>query len=656
MLTHADKLFSDNQYLPAYNSYMNCATTEMEHIPLCIYAFLGAAASKAKLDDFEEVWKLTVQSKNVGLRFLINGQSEIDHLSPIGEWIRSFAIIPDGITGRKEETVLDQLILLRKYLIKIKDKLKTRFLESSEAVSWVAFLEAEFSRFFPDKTKRTFTECLRSTTPCPVHPILYPLALTTYYFDRLTSTNIKDKPSTYDPGDLFTENFFVYHCERYAMDQVEAAQNANDMVNILIKQGVDFSNYLKGFSEALNRYKDSGAFNSILLPFLEQHVPVAIRPPKINAVLYGKLGKTEEQLLTFIESMNEANKDKYSYHSEHPFLKDAISHMRLLFSERSDDLRIENGYCIAEWFADKRSFGEVTLSIPELSNICKIHDKVLNAMGLQPSNSIAKNNIHPFVYINRAMHSVLESKMTEADRRLEKKEKTAKLQLLAQEKRLKDEVALREREKRIIETAPASLEKLSKTDREILRLLYIDESQSQQQLHNKTNFKPDWITHSLSKLLNLGLVVQDQFNYKLQEKIVPLIPEVLNKPKTNDVQHLQISSIIHSASLSSLEEITPKNRRTYSHYTDEYILWLKTVPYKEVYLKTGHWQGVRERMLFKFQNKCAMCSSSENLNVHHNKMGYKNRGCELDTDVVVVCNMCHRLYHNRLSNDDNKKL
>jgi len=72
---------------------------------------------------------------------------------------------------------------------------------------------------------------------------------------------------------------------------------------------------------------------------------------------------------------------------------------------------------------------------------------------------------------------------------------------------------------------------------------------------------------------------------------------------------------------------------------------LKYMPYKE-YLKTEHWQEVRKAALKKAGYKCALCGSTEHLNVHHRT--YENRGDEDIKDVIVLCQNCHAKFHDKL--------
>lgn len=72
------------------------------------------------------------------------------------------------------------------------------------------------------------------------------------------------------------------------------------------------------------------------------------------------------------------------------------------------------------------------------------------------------------------------------------------------------------------------------------------------------------------------------------------------------------------------------------------IYKLSKLKYKD-YLSTEHWQEVRRRALEYAGYSCQLCNSKIRLNVHHRT--YKNRGNELPTDVVVLCQACHEKFH-----------
>jgi hypothetical protein len=73
------------------------------------------------------------------------------------------------------------------------------------------------------------------------------------------------------------------------------------------------------------------------------------------------------------------------------------------------------------------------------------------------------------------------------------------------------------------------------------------------------------------------------------------------------------------------------------------------MPYKE-YLRTDHWKKTRKNALHRANYKCQLCSSKEDLNVHHNT--YENRGQEKDEDLIVLCQKCHAKHHNKSEDEE----
>lgn len=71
---------------------------------------------------------------------------------------------------------------------------------------------------------------------------------------------------------------------------------------------------------------------------------------------------------------------------------------------------------------------------------------------------------------------------------------------------------------------------------------------------------------------------------------------------------------------------------------------LKTMPYQE-YLQTEHWRNKRKSALKRAKYKCQLCNNKENLQVHHNT--YENRGNEKDEDLIVLCEDCHKKFHDK---------
>ena len=63
----------------------------------------------------------------------------------------------------------------------------------------------------------------------------------------------------------------------------------------------------------------------------------------------------------------------------------------------------------------------------------------------------------------------------------------------------------------------------------------------------------------------------------------------------------------------------------------------------QLYLKTEHWQRVRQATIDRFGGRCAVCNSNQQLDVHHRT--YERRGCETPADTILLCRGCHDLFH-----------
>lgn len=64
------------------------------------------------------------------------------------------------------------------------------------------------------------------------------------------------------------------------------------------------------------------------------------------------------------------------------------------------------------------------------------------------------------------------------------------------------------------------------------------------------------------------------------------------------------------------------------------------------YLKTPHWRSIRSWAIERAGNHCQVCKSKSKLEVHHNN--YDHVGAEQPDDLIVLCDVCHKLYEKRL--------
>lgn len=71
---------------------------------------------------------------------------------------------------------------------------------------------------------------------------------------------------------------------------------------------------------------------------------------------------------------------------------------------------------------------------------------------------------------------------------------------------------------------------------------------------------------------------------------------------------------------------------------------LRTMPYRE-YLKTPEWASRRLAAYKRAKFACQVCNTKGQLQAHHRT--YERRGVELASDLVVLCDRCHALYHGK---------
>jgi hypothetical protein len=81
-------------------------------------------------------------------------------------------------------------------------------------------------------------------------------------------------------------------------------------------------------------------------------------------------------------------------------------------------------------------------------------------------------------------------------------------------------------------------------------------------------------------------------------------------------------------------------------YNVETEVYLTSRNYKMVYnnyLKSQEWYNLKNLALKYSNYKCSKCDASENLNIHH--LNYNNIGNEEISDLITVCNSCHKEFH-----------
>ena len=73
-----------------------------------------------------------------------------------------------------------------------------------------------------------------------------------------------------------------------------------------------------------------------------------------------------------------------------------------------------------------------------------------------------------------------------------------------------------------------------------------------------------------------------------------------------------------------------------------------TMPYKQ-FLATRYWEIIREVIIYRCKNKCVICNSEKQLQVHHRS--YEYRGQEHTEEglanLTTLCRDCHKKFHNK---------
>lgn len=64
------------------------------------------------------------------------------------------------------------------------------------------------------------------------------------------------------------------------------------------------------------------------------------------------------------------------------------------------------------------------------------------------------------------------------------------------------------------------------------------------------------------------------------------------------------------------------------------------------YLQSHRWAAKREVILTFWNNACAICNQTANLQVHHRT--YDRVGNELLTDLICLCADCHDLHYSQM--------
>lgn len=63
----------------------------------------------------------------------------------------------------------------------------------------------------------------------------------------------------------------------------------------------------------------------------------------------------------------------------------------------------------------------------------------------------------------------------------------------------------------------------------------------------------------------------------------------------------------------------------------------------ENYMQSPEWWAKREKVLIFWGRRCALCNSPVKVEIHHRT--YDRLGQELLTDLIPLCDECHKRHH-----------
>ena len=76
--------------------------------------------------------------------------------------------------------------------------------------------------------------------------------------------------------------------------------------------------------------------------------------------------------------------------------------------------------------------------------------------------------------------------------------------------------------------------------------------------------------------------------------------------------------------------------------------WVKShYPQYERYIKSSKWRNIRQRVMARDGQRCKMCNSTENLQVHHLTYEHLYKEENYLYDLVTLCKKCHEKETNK---------
>lgn len=107
-------------------------------------------------------------------------------------------------------------------------------------------------------------------------------------------------------------------------------------------------------------------------------------------------------------------------------------------------------------------------------------------------------------------------------------------------------------------------------------------------------------------------------------------------------------SIKEAERVSVKKTLSAETRLTWSERIRNRIAKIRRVNYYD-YIKSNDWKRKKSELEKSARYRCQVCNKGKDetiLNVHHRT--YARLGCELPSDLVVLCRACHALYHGKL--------
>lgn len=104
--------------------------------------------------------------------------------------------------------------------------------------------------------------------------------------------------------------------------------------------------------------------------------------------------------------------------------------------------------------------------------------------------------------------------------------------------------------------------------------------------------------------------------------------------------------------LASFSHLWHYNLPLSPEQTEHFIKWYSVYKVRvdhATYMKSPEWAALRRRYYSKYPAKCFCCSTTKNLNLHHKT--YNRLGNERLSDLVPLCEPCHKAVHELVAND-----